>query len=108
MSQRVRDNGDGTITVSLKYPIESGKKTITEVTLRTECTAGDLEAMDDAKGREVEKITRLVVELSVTEDKLGLPMSAARKLRSADYVVLAREIGKIIGGDDEENEDSGK
>ncbi len=99
---RVKKNDDGTITIALKFPVDTGKKIIDSLTLRSECTVADLEAMDRAKGREVEQTKLMIAELSILSDKdFGISLGNVRKLRSVDYLVIAQEVGKIIGGEDE-------
>ncbi len=104
MSAKKTDNGDGTVTVTLKYPFESGKKNVTEVTIRTECTVADLEAMDAGKG-DVDKTVRLIAELSeVSASQPGLSASTIRKMRSSDYLILSKIASSAISSSDDEVE----
>lgn len=108
MSKRVSHNDDGTVTVALKYPVDTGKKIIESITLRTECTVADLEAMDRGKGS-VEQTKLMIAELSIMPgEKFGVSVGNVHKLRSSDYLVLAQEVGKIIGGSDDEDEGGDK
>lgn len=102
MSSRVKHNDDGSVTVTLKHPVEHSNRTIESVTIRGECTVADLEAMDGGDG-DVEKTVMMLSQLSSKHvGEPGLPLGALRKLRTADYLLLAREVGRIIGGDDDE------
>lgn len=104
MSPRVKHNDDGSVTVALKYPIEHGERVISAVTIRGECTVTDLESMDDGDG-DIDKTVRMLSQLSSKSiGEPGLPVSVLKKMRTADYLLLAREVGRIIGGDDEGNE----
>jgi hypothetical protein len=103
MSTRVTDNKDGTISVALKYPVEHAKRKISEIVLRTECTVADLEAMDSGKG-DVDKTKRLICELAQSSSA-SIPLAVISKLRPVDYFLLAKEVGKIISGEDEQLEE---
>ena len=110
---KVKKNDDGTLTIVLKYPIDTGKKILESVTLGTECTGADLEAMARAKGKEVEQIKHMIAELSILSDKeFGISLGNVRKLRSVDYITISKEVGKIINGEDdgasEEGAEEGK
>jgi hypothetical protein len=85
-------NEDGSITVKLKFPIEHSKQSFTEVKLRGEATAGDLESMDDGKG-DMHKTLCLIQELS------GVSIGALRKMRSVDYAALSEAVAEILGKD---------
>jgi hypothetical protein len=92
MDYVTRDEERGVVTVRLQYPVEHNKEQITAVALRAAVTVQDLEVMDEAKG-EVAKSLRLVCELSTSP----LSMTAARKIRSADYARIAAVLGDLLG-----------
>ncbi len=101
---RVAVNDDGTVTVTLKHPIEKGKSTVTEISIRTECLVSDLEAMDSGKG-DVEKTLKLISELScISNMRPGISVDMLRLLRSSDYLILAKQAGKAINADSAEGE----
>jgi len=99
-------NDDETITFTLERPFEYGGKRYETVTIKSEADAGDLEAMDDAKGT-IRKTQRLIAKLSeISIEKPGLKIPAVRKLKAVDYTTIAKVIGRIIGGKDPLGEDS--
>lgn len=98
------DKAEGTVTITLKHPVTAGKKTLAEVTLRTEATVADLEAMDAGKG-DTAKTRLLIAELSqLTPVSAGVSVAMINKLRTGDYLAIAGVTGKIIAGTAGEDE----
>lgn len=93
---RVIDNDDDTLTVVLKRPVAQGKTSVTEVTLRKNCTVNDFAALDEGKG-EIDKNARLIARLSeVSADQPGISLSTVQKLHVSDFLLLVKEIGRIM------------
>lgn len=61
--ERVSINADGSAVVTLHFPLNSGKETITELTIRRP-RAKDLRKMDNSKGGDIGKGLALLVDLS--------------------------------------------
>jgi hypothetical protein len=85
-----RDPTAGTITVSLRWPVQNGKSELAELVLRDAVTVEDLEEMDAGKG-EVRKTVILVEALT------GVSRHTLLKLRSVDYLEVAGVVGELLG-----------
>lgn len=73
-------NEDGSYTFRLTRPVMKGEQKIEEVRIR-EATAGDLEAMDEAKG----SVGKTIILVSQITD---LPRAVVRRFHGADYAYL--------------------
>ena len=85
-----KTNGDGSVTITLAYPIQLKDKIVDSVTLRGEVTVEDLEVMDKGKG-EVAKSIYMIAELS------GLSPGVIRKMKSADFGAVADALAHVMG-----------
>lgn len=102
-SKRITRNDDGTVTCKLKFPVEMHNRTLSEIILRTDCRVSDLEAMDAGTG-DIDKTNRMIAELSeLKPGHAGISVGTVRKLHASDWMPIAKEVGKIIGGDDDED-----
>ena len=84
--------GKDEFTVILNKPLEFKGKTIKEVEVRSECTAGDLEASDKGKG-DVQKGLYLAAELT------RQPYAVVRMLRLDDFNRVMEVINSVVGKD---------
>lgn len=77
-------NADGSVTVTLDYPIQSMGETVSKITLPRPKGA-QLRAMDTVKGN-VSQMLALIAKLA------GLEPSAADRIDMADFTVLSEVI----------------
>jgi hypothetical protein len=99
----VHDNGNGTVTITLRHPVSFDGKTFEKITMRQVAMVPDLEAMDKGEG-DVGKTKHLISELS-SVDGPGFPVAAFGRMHASDYMVLAAEASKSL--DDEGDEQMG-
>ncbi len=109
MSRLVVDNGDGTVTMSLKYPVKTdGGKVIESVTIRSPGTWADYRAYQRGKD-EGEAASLLILSLSeLSPSKFGISMSTLGKMHTSDVTVLAAAAVKAVVAEPEENDGGGK
>ena len=84
--ERVTINSDGTATVALHFPIQSGKELISELTIRRP-RAKDLRKMDNSVGGAIEKGLVMVTDCS-RRAKLEID-----ELDGADVVLCTEVLG---------------
>lgn len=78
-----------TMKIVLKKPIPFEEQTLTELTLRTEITAGDLMA-GDGHG-EVGKLIHIVAALA------AVPPSTIKAMAAVDFMRVSEKLGPLLG-----------
>lgn len=84
--ERVSINSDGSATVSLYYPIMSGKEPLTELTFRRP-KAKDLRKLEESKGGELGQTFAMIASLSKRA------LSEIDDLDSADVALCSMVVG---------------
>lgn len=108
-SKYVKQNEDGTTTVTFKAPLKHNAKEYASITLRAEANLEDMEAMEKAQeGAKLDMGLRLASSLSAGIDGFGVPLTALRKLPLSDIARLVAAASKCVKIDMEDDEDEEK
>ena len=79
-----------TIKFVLKKPVPVDGGEVSELTVRTDMTAGDLMAGDGAKG-DIGRVVLIAAELA------GVPPSTIKAMDAGDFMRLSEKLGPLLG-----------
>lgn len=83
-------NADGSTTLRLRFPVKHGEQEISELLIKAEMTAADMEAMDEADGPAGKGIALLAKMANVSP-------AVVRKLRAVDFVEGQKVVNDLMG-----------